>query len=158
MLHLEVDLKDFTGILNEKLDIKTTTKDEEQNVTVLGVKARRAGPVELIARNWDPENNRLFLGEFPANQGKKAEISVYLRVEGDVNLLSAESEHQAVNVSWEKDDKFQGKSSAKRYRLKIEIPPGNSVQRRREEAEKVDLKFDHPEIGTLRILIDYLAV
>lgn len=156
LLHVDVDLKDFTGLLNEELNIKTTAKDGA--VAVLHVKARRAGPLELIARNWDQENNRLFLGEFPASEGKKAEINVYLRVAEDVNLLSAESEHQAVKVSWEKDGRFQGNSKAKRYRLKIEVPPGDSVQRRRNQAEKVDLKFDHPEIGTLQIRVDYLSL
>jgi hypothetical protein len=156
MLHLDVDLKDFSGVLNEELDLKTTAK--EGAVAVLHVKARRTGPLELIARNWDPVNNRLNLGEFPANQGKKAEINVYARVPEEVKLLSAESEHQAVNVSWEKDEQFQGKSNTKRYRLKIEVPPGESAQRRRTQAEKVNLKFDHPEIGTLQILVDYLSL
>jgi hypothetical protein len=156
LLHLTVDLADFTGILNENLEISTSDKKEED--TILNVRVRRKGPVEIIARNWNPETNRLFLGEFPAGEGKRADASVYVRVEDEVKLLSAESDHDAVKVSWELDAKTQTQSNVRRYRLNIEIPPGAPAQRQREQAEKVLLKFDNPDIGQLEILVDYLSI
>jgi hypothetical protein len=156
LLHLTADLSNFTGVLSEQLEIHTDI--DEGLTTLLSVRARRPGPIELIARNWDPENNWLYLGEFPANQGKQTEILVYSRIDEELKLLSAESQHDSVKVKWEQDDQFQGKSNVRRYRLKIEVPPGPAAQRRRDAAERIDLKFDNPQIGTLQIFVDYLAV
>ncbi len=156
MLHLTVDLADFTGILNENLDISTSDNREED--VVLNVRARRKGPVEIITRSWNPETGRLYLGEFPAGEGKRIDASVYVRVEDEVKLLSAESEHEAVKISWELDTKTQTQSNVRRYRLSIEVPPGAPAQRQRDHAEKVLLKFDHSDIGVLEILVDYLAI
>lgn len=156
-LHLKVDVADLSGQFEERLTIKTDLEDEV--AAELQVRLRKPSPIEIIARNWDHENSRLFLGEFSATEGKTVEINVFTRVEEEVNLLSAESEHQAVKVAWEKDDRFEGKTTKlRRYKLKVEVPPNPATQRQRDQAEKVHLKFDHPKIGTLQISVDYLAI
>lgn len=155
---LELDVTNFTGTYSQSVDVVTDDNGKELT-SPLNIRIRRAGPIEMMARNFDAQTSRLALGEFMANEGKSVEISVYVRVDGDVNLVSAESAHDAVKAAWERDEKFESKSGkTRRYRLKLEIPPAAPVNRRRDESEKVDLKFDHPDIGTMVLHVDYLSV
>ena len=147
---------EITGALSESIDL-TTSHDERP--IALQIRALKRGAIDIIGRNWDPERQRLMLGEFPAKNGKQAELTVYTRVDDDVKLVSAKSEHEAVTVAWEKDEQFQSKAGkTRRYRLKISVPPAAPVLRQREQAEKIDLTFDHPKLGTIRILVDYLSI
>jgi len=157
-LHLEVDVAEFTGAMNDAIQLDTLFNGQETPVA-LQVRLRKAGPFELMARNLDPETNRLSIREFPAREGKQLEISVYARLDGEVNLVSSESTHQAVKAVWEKDETFQSKSGkTQRYKLKLEVLPGDPVSRRQSEAEKVKLVFDHPLVGTMELTVDYLSI
>lgn len=158
LLHLTADVADISGNLMGHVRLKTDLPNDTGNDLL--VKVRKQGPIELIARNWNAEHGRLSLGEFKAAEGKQIEVNVFTRVPEEVNLISAESEHNAVTFRWEKDESYKSKSkNMRRYRLKVQVPPGlTAVQRQQGSAEKVDLKFDHPKIGTLKIVVDYLSI
>ncbi len=156
-IDLEADVANFSGAIDESVTVTALVNEKEQSSN-LQIRMRKAGPIEFMARNFDPQTNRLSIGEFSANQGKKIEISAYARLEGEVQLKSAKSEHEAIQATWEKDAQFQSKSGkAQRYKLKLELPPGDPVIRRRDDAEKLELTFDRPEIGTMELRVDYLA-
>lgn len=156
-VNLTADLQKWSGRIEETLDVKTNV--ETQSQIPLQIRANRPGPINVMARNWDPDRNKLFLGEFAAKEGKQAEVMVVTRVEEEVKLLSAKSKYDAVKVEWVKDPNFKSASGkAQRYVLKLKVLPGNPVTRRLDDAEKIDLQFDHPEIGALEILVDYLSI
>ncbi len=149
------DMHDLIGYLNESVEIQSSIS--ESKAAQFAVRARRLGPFEIVARQWDSERSTLMIGEIPAGTGKTLEVSVFVKCEKEVQMVSAELKHQAVKVSWKKDEKFKAESKTKRYLLKIEIPPGPVISRLREEAEEVKLKFDNPDLGDFTIFVSYLA-
>jgi hypothetical protein len=157
-LNLVADVAGFTGTLNESFDLQTEAHGDRA-ITTIPLRVRKSNSMEFMARNFDPKTNRLAIGEFTANEGKTVEISVYARLDGEVNVVSAKSTHGAVKVSWEEDEKFQSKAGkTRRYLLKIEVPPAPPVSRRGDEAETVELQFNRPDIGTMILLVEYLSV
>ncbi|MBI1345742.1 DUF1573 domain-containing protein [bacterium] len=121
------------------------------------INGMRPGPLEMFGPSFRPEANALILGEFAAKDGKSATISVFARdLETDLELEGAETEHNSVKVELVKDERLTGK--AKRYLLKIEIPPGEPQDRMRKKSEKINLKFNHPEAKEVRLIVEFLAV
>jgi hypothetical protein len=84
---------------------------------------------------------------------------VYVLLDGKVEIVSTEPADNGIKISWEKDERFQSKSGGRqRYKLKVQVPPGPAVNRQRGFAEKMILKFDREEIGSLQLRIDYLSL
>lgn len=161
-LDFQLDPQATSGLITESIVLKSDERDENGEPKVLvrfGLKLKSPGQAEIIGRSFDPEQNRLSLGEFPAEQGKTAELSVYVRLEQDVKLVATTPENNGIEVSWEKDEKFQSKAGGKqRYKLIFRILPGPPVNRMRGQSEKINLKFDHPEMGDMQLRIDYLSI
>lgn len=143
------------GPFYEEVSLETTLP----NAATIGfrINGTRPGPLEMFGPNFRPEANALILGEFPASAGKSATISVFARdLETDLELLGADQEFNSVKVELVKDEKLTGK--AKRYFLKIQIPPGEPQDRMRKKSEKVNLKFNHPDAQKVRLIVEFLAV
>jgi hypothetical protein len=155
-LVVRVDLSDVVGQFQEFAEIRTDAA--EPVAARFAIRARNPGAFDVIARNWDPEHSMLLLGEFPAAEGKTGELSFYTQLEEDVELVAAVSEHNAIKATWTKDEKFQSRGKSKRYLLKLEVLPGQPVNRKRKQAERLDLKFNHPKLGSMTIYVDYLSI
>jgi len=143
------------GPFFEDVSLETTLP----NTSTIGfrINGTRPGPLEMFGPSFRPEANALILGEFPAANGKSATISVFARdLETDLELLGADQEFNSVKVELVKDEKLTGK--AKRYFLKVQIPPGEPQDRMRKKAEKINLKFNHPEAQEVRLIVEFLAV
>lgn len=155
-LTIDADLRDTVGSFREFVELKS--KSPELVAARFEIRARKPGPYEIMAPHWNPEYSTLLLGEFPASEGKSGELTFYTRLDGDVELISAESEHEAVKATWTKDEKYQSKAKTQRYVLKLEVLPGRPVSRKRRDAEKITLKFNHPQLGAMTIFVDYLSI
>ena len=49
-----------------------------------------------------------------------------------------------------------GKS--KSYQVEVEIPPGSPAKHRNEDAEVLNLKFNHPGAPDFKLVVDYHAI
>ncbi|MFO0918104.1 MAG: DUF1573 domain-containing protein [Planctomycetaceae bacterium] len=161
-LSFQMDPKGVVGMVSESLRLRSDEKGEDGEPLLLAkisVRLKKPGPIEVIGRNWDDEYGRLALGEFPAKEGTSGELSVYVQLEGALGLESVEPSDSGIGITWEKDERFQSKEgNRQRYKLRVQIPPGSPVNRQRSLSEKLILKFDRPEIGSLQLRVDYLSL
>lgn len=142
------------GPFSEDVTLETTLPDTP--TAVFRINGSRPGPLELFGPNFRPEANALILGEFPASEGKSATISLFARdLDGDLELLGYDQEFNSCKVELVKDEKLAGK--AKRYFLKVNIPPGAPQDRMRKKSEKINLKLNHPDAPALRLIVEFLA-
>jgi hypothetical protein len=138
-------------------NVKLATSVENFGEIAFDVKGQRPGPLEFLGPGYHPEASVLLMGEFPAAQGKESVLSLFVRdLEQELTLEDLKLEHNAVQVSLEKDEKFVGKTQ--RYLVKVKVPPGPPQDRQRKKSEKVDLFLNHPEAKQVRLIIDFLAV
>jgi len=146
------------GKYREQIKLKATSGDSEMNVEFV-VGGRRTGPVEVrgvIGANFNVESNRLFFGEFPASTGKKAKVTFIVKdLDEELVLKSIEPGDTRVKLTLPETGKQLGKS--KSYQVEIEIPPGPPANHRNENAEILDLKFNHPGAPDFTLAVDYHA-
>ena len=147
------------GPFREAIRLKSTTPSGEVFTDFI-VAGRRSGPIEMrgvTGANINIETNRLFFGEFPASAGKKAKVTFVVK-DFDENLVlkSVEPADTRVKITFPESGQAIGKS--KLYQVDVEIPPGPSARRRENEAEILELKFNHPTAPDLRLAIDYNAI
>lgn len=122
-----------------------------------GLAGQKSGPIEFKGPKWNPESNFITLGEFPANQGAKAKLFLYVRdLEGELEVLSIEQKYNTAKLKFSPTGKPIGKS--KMYEVEIEIPPGRSAKHRAEDAEEVRIKLNHPKATEYRFFISYHAI
>ena len=138
--------------------VAKTARGELTSGFIVG--GRRTGPIEIkgvSGANYNSESGRLFLGEFPASAGKKAKITFMVKeLDEDLVLKSVEPAESRVKFTFPETGKTFGKS--KSYQVEVEIPPGPSARRRLEDAEVLDLKFNHPTAPDFSLIVDYNAI
>lgn len=133
------------------------TNLDQSPTTAIAVAGYRTGPAEIVGPGFDDQTNMLAMGEFPASEGKSVTLSLFVReIADEINLAEVKQAFNTVQVEMEKDEKFSGK--ARRYRLKITVPPGEPRDHLKKKSEKLDLIFNHPELEQLRIYVTFLAV
>lgn len=162
-LHLEIDLHDLAGTFREPTQLKIPGHDDVD--VGFEVRAKKIGTFDIQGRGWEADKATLHMGEFPAAEGKSATLSFFVRLENDIEMESFQSEHNAVKITWTKDEKYQplsrgdaGKAKSARYNLKVEVLPGPAINRSRDAGEKVQVNFKHPQLGEIKLLVSYLAL
>lgn len=144
------------GSYADRVTLKTNL--EKHKELSFAIKATRPGPMDVMGRGWANEATALLLGDFPAKDGKTAELSLFVReLEGDLELKSFETAHNAVEVSLRKDENYKGKG-VQRYFLTIKVLPGLPVDRQFKNSEKVILKLNHPLIPEYKFFVSYLSL
>lgn len=137
--------------------VKLISPYQDQTVVEFHLMGQRSGPIELKGRGWNPENNAVILGEFPADQGTKVKLNLYVRnLDGELEVQSIEQKHNSVKIQIPPTGRVLGK--AKMYEVEIEVPPGPSILRRGADAEKIWLKINHPEASEFIFYISYHAI
>jgi hypothetical protein len=117
---------------------------------------KRSGPIEFKGRGFYPEKNVFNVGEFPAADGKKTKLQMYVRnFDGDLDIQQVESENHRVKVSAPSAPRTFGKS--KIYDLEVEILPGPPVVRIERNPEPILLKLNHPMANEIKLYVDYYA-
>ncbi len=146
------------GKFREAIQLKCQSGDNEMNVEFT-VGGRRSGPVEVrgvVGATFNVESNRLFFGEFPASTGKKAKVNFIVKdLDDELVLQSIEPADARVKLTFPQTGKPFGKS--KSYQVEVEIPPGAPAKHRSEDAEILNLKFNHPGAPEFKLAVDYHA-
>lgn len=142
------------GPMRETVKLHTAVRGG--SVIEFGLSGRRPGPIEVKGRGFTGENNLLRLGEFPAAEGKKSKLQMYVRnQEGELEAEQIDSEKGRVQVRVASTGKTFGKSKV--YEIEVEIPPGPPGSRMGKNAEPVLLKLNHPSATEFKIYVDYFA-
>jgi len=142
------------GPLRETVKLHTSARGG--TVIEFSLTANRPGPIEIKGRNFTQENNVVRLGEFPATDGVKAKLMMYIRnYDGDFTAEQVESADSRAIVRVAKTGKAFGKSRV--YEVEVEVPAGQPLMRRDKNAEPVVLKLNHPAVTELKMYVDYFA-
>jgi len=142
------------GPFRETVKLHTTArKGTEMEFTLIG---KRSGPIEFKGRGFYPEKNVFNIGQFPAAEGKKAKLQMYVRnFDDELEVQQAEFENSRVKVSVSSPPKTFGK--AKVYDLEVEVVPGPPVVRIERNPEPILLKLNHPMANEIKLYVDYHA-
>lgn len=147
------------GQFREAIQLKIQTPQGEVSKGFI-VTGYRSGPIEIkgvSGANYNGQTGRLFFGEFPASAGKKAKVTFMVKdLDEELVLKSVQPEGTRVKITFPETGKPIGKS--KSYQAEFEITPGPSVRRRLDEAEELELKFNHPTAPDFKLFIDYTAI
>ncbi len=158
VLKLEAGHEIPVGLFREEIVLNITYGKKEMPM-YLSVQGRRSQSIELRGvkgANFNPDTNQLFFGEFSASVGKKAKFLLVVKnLDDELVLKSVEPVGARPQVRLLDTGKPFGNS--KMYQAEIEIPPGQSVKHQGTNAERVQLRFNHPEVPELELSIDYLA-
>jgi hypothetical protein len=143
------------GPFREAVKIYTTEKPDAP--IEFQLTGQRPGSIELKGRGWNPESNTLVLGEFPASQGSKAKLLMYVRdLDDELVLQAIEQKHNSVKFQMPAIGRAIGKSKV--YDIEIEVPPGPPVNHRGPNAEEIRLKLNHPGAAALKLFVSYHAL
>ena len=86
--------------------------------------AHRPGPIDVrgpVGCGFNPSSNRLIFGTFPAAEGKKAKITLYVKgMTEELVLKSVEPADTPVKINLADTGKMLGNSKA--YLVEVEIP------------------------------------
>lgn len=146
------------GPFNETVTLHTDARGGTD--AVIHVTGRRTAELEIVGPpgQWYADRNVLRVGEFPAGEGKKVDLGLYLDDFGEpLKLLNVEAKPDEVQVSLEKDERFKSHGKRQRYFLHIVIPPGKPVARTASEIERVLLTLNHPQVQQLKLALEYYA-
>lgn len=142
------------GPLRETIKLHTNVRGG--STVEISLTGRRPGPIEVKGRGFNAENNVVKLGEFPAAEGKKAKLQMYVRnLEGELEAQHIEAEDSRVKVQVASTGRMFGKSKV--YDIDVEVPPGVTAIRRDKGAEPVVLKLNHPAASEYKMYVDYYA-
>lgn len=132
------------------------TKHLQLEFTLAG---HRPGPIDVrspVNGGFNPTSNRLIFGVFPAAEGKKMKVSLYVKgMTEELVLTSVEPADARFKIKLTNTGKTLGLT--KIYDLEVEIPPGPTGRHNEKDAEIIDLKLNHPEAPDFKLLIDYNA-
>lgn len=142
------------GPMRETVKLHTAVRGG--TVIEFTLSGRRPGPIEIKGRGFTGENNLLRLGEFPAEQGTKSKLQMYVRnLDGELEAEQIDSEQGRVQVRVAPTGKTFGKSKV--YEIEVEIPPGPPGARMGKDPQPVLLKLNHPSATEFKFYVDYFA-
>lgn len=142
------------GAFREMVKLHTTARNGL--VSEFTLTGKRSGPLEFKGRNFLPGRNLIRLGEFPAAQGTKASLKLYVRhFDGDLVMTPSDDANPRVKVSIVGSPKTFGQ--AKVYDVDVEILPGPSEVHIEENAVPVVLKLNHPTANEVKMVVEYYA-
>ncbi len=124
------------------------------------VSARRSGPIDIrgvVGAGFNPTSNRLIFTDFPASEGKKAKLTLFVKgMDEELVLKSVEPADTRFKARIVDGGKVLGNS--KSYQIEVEIPPGPAGNHRELKSESIDLMLNHPEAPDLKLILDYNAL
>ena len=136
--------------------VKLHTKVRKGTVMEFSLIGKRSGPIEIKGRGFYPEKNVVNLGEFPAADGKKTKLQMYVRdFDGDLDVQQVESGNHRVKVGISSPPRTFGKSKV--YELEVQVLPGPPVVRIERNPEPILLKLNHPRATEIKMYVDYYA-
>jgi hypothetical protein len=154
ILSNEIPVGRFQGTLKVKTDVKDGV---EFNIPIL---ATRTGPVHVIPGadvNWIEEKMMLRIPRFPAAEGKKTTLSVFIRdPDGKTEISKVETANPLLHAMLVRDEKFGGKNQ-KRYELKLEIPAGRPPAQYIDDSIGITMYSNHPKAKTISLGCQFIS-
>lgn len=118
------------------------------------------GPVQIKpmrGTRYADRSRRLLLGQFPAANGRKAELLLTVDQEGfnqELKFLEIETSPKALKVALEPMGNATGTMS--RYRLKVELPPGGMrLKRMTDNPGFIHCKTNHPTEKEIHLGVEF---
>lgn len=123
----------------------------------------RSGPVQIRSGTngivWSPEESVLRLGRFPAREGKKAKLVVFVKkVEQDLEITDAKLDPPLLKYEFHKDELFKG-TGMSRYEIILEVPAtgvplslGGG-----DRSGSVILQTNHPDAKTIKFDLEFTS-
>jgi hypothetical protein len=123
------------------------------NVVVAGM---RMGPLQLFplpGTRYFSDHMLIGGGQFDAAKGKTAELLMLVQgIDHELVVSEITTDPSWIKVSVTAASTANDNSSSRRYRLKIEVPPGlPSVQRGRDNPVIIQMKTNHPNFEDLSL-------
>jgi len=90
------------------------------------------GPIRFLGSRWSAEERMFHLGNFPASEGRKAILSVFIRpfAEGTEPVLTpVGTDVDCLKVGARRDPSFTG-TRQERFEVTIEVPAGSPLTSR----------------------------
>lgn len=156
------------GPINTRVVIKTeeTARKEgakpETKEYVFHVRGTRTGPLTILSGPgvvWHPEVMAIDMEEFPAAEGHKSRLLIFVTGMGDkeLELTKVDTDTPFLKVQLVRDTKFAS-TKKQRYDLYFEVPPGSpAVTKKRKDAARVTLLTNHPEAPELKFRVEMLS-
>lgn len=121
----------------------------------------RSGPVQILGTpgiGWSPEESLLRLGRFPAKEGKKGKLVVFVKkAEQELEFTEAKLDPPQLKYEVHKDEKFNAPGRNK-YEIIIEVPAdGVPLSVGGERPGSVVFQTNHPEAKTIKFDIDFTS-
>lgn len=147
------------GKFRESLTIHTNIPDTSPMVVMF--EGSRAGPIEILGTPgiaWSPQEGRLRLPRFRADEGKKAKLLIFVKkTDTPWEITDAKVSPEFLKYQLIKDEKFKG-MGRDRYDLIIEIPAGQApVTFSGEKTGFLVLSTTHPEAKTINMGVEFIS-
>lgn len=147
------------GKFRESLTIHTDLADTPPMIVMF--EGSRAGPIEILGTPgvaWSPQEGRLNLPRFRAQEGKKVKLLVFVKkTETPWEITEAKVFPTFLKYELIKDDKFKG-SGRDRYDLYLEIPAGEApVSFSGTNIGSLILNTNHPDAKVIRLDVDFIS-
>ncbi len=146
------------GTIREFLVIGTDLPNIPENRIIFS--GHRAGPIQILATTgaaWSVEESLLRLGRFPAKEGKKIRMMLFVKKEKesqDFKIEEAKIDPPVIKYELTKDTKFQG-AGREKFDLLLEVPAGSApVSLGAQNRGKITLTTNHPEAKEIRLEIE----
>jgi hypothetical protein len=150
------------GPVNATVVLKTDIKDHTD--FTLTLQGMRPGPIRFLSVNtpgivWNPDAMAIDLGEFQADNGRKARLMLFVSgmdEEFQVTKIDSDTPFLKVDVKREGDP---GASGKQRFSLTFEVPPGSPPTTKiRSTASRITLHTNHPDASELTFRVQFIAL
>lgn len=158
------------GKMRETLLIHTNVRNGPQadapvspplHVSLTGM---RSGPVQILQGTpgtlWSPEEGILRLGRFPAKDGKKARLMIFVKkFDADLEIKDAKLDPPLLKYEFKKDASFNAPGRDK-YELHLEVPAGGAPLTLGGGANRsgsIILETNHPEAKIIKIELQFTS-
>lgn len=152
------------GKFDEKLTVKTNATDEEFREFEIRIVGTRHGPIQILPTpgvEWNPEALAIDLGRFPASEGAKAKVSMFVSglPEGEeLKFETIEASEPYVGLELRRDETFDI-PNRQRYELTFVVEPGApAVTHRGRGSVEVAVTTNHPDAKSMKFYVQFLSI
>lgn len=153
---LSVEPKLTVGRFHETVTIETD--GEKAEPIVINIDGVRSGPIQILATpgcGWVPSSSLLSMGRFPAAEGKKAKLLVFIdKGPEELKITDVKLDPPTLKYQFVKDQKFTGKGRDK-FDLILEVPAGSPIISLAEfNRGSVVLHTNHPDATIIKLELE----
>ena len=144
------------GNFRESLLVETDIADSPETRIILN--GYRSGPIQILptaGTSWSAEESMLKLGRFPASEGKKVRLMLFVKKEAQgFKIEDAKIDPPDLKYELVKDMKFQAVGREK-FDLILEVPAGSApVSLGAQNRGRITLNTNHPDAKEIKIEVE----